>query len=116
MSLGGLHGDEVSGVRHSVVDIDLTVNFRRLPAVSTHQQVLALFACAFNQDFQMTADEGPILLSIDPSLDRHDLAPTSLDGFARYLAAHLLRRGASFIAILEPPDPLNPLPSHEFLH
>src|SRR6266852_4595111 len=77
--------------------------------------MLALGACALDEHFQPLADQPPILLAVDPLLDRHDFTPAPLDRFRCHLVRHLKCRGPLFVRVLKTSHPLEALRPHEFL-
>src|SRR5260370_715981 len=68
--------------------------------------MLALGARALDEHFQPLADQPPILLAVDPLLDRHDFTPAPLDRFRCHLVRHLKCRGPLFVRVLKTSHPL----------
>ncbi len=103
---GHLDRHEFAGVRKPVIDVHLTVDFRRLALVTADQQVLGLGADAFDQHLEALADELLVLLAADALLNGHDFSPAALDGLLGHLVLHLERGGALFIGVLEDAEAL----------
>ena len=81
--------------------------------MAADEQVFRLLARPFDEDLEAFSDHRPVLLTIDPALNRHDLAPPSLDGSFRDLVAHLESRSSLFVGILKAPHVLEPLLANE---